>query len=295
MGRGWAGGQGLGAGGREGARPGVFCSLPILESPRPWRDSAGISTCVMTQQPPNTHPKIKAFFLLAGLRLPERACSQSWGPVPSPKTHWRKGSGSLQTPGTTRLNEVGENRSPGKGMRFHQGPRRSKPRPEAPSPSRTLSPEPAPPTRGLLAGPPAAARTLLKARGPVPGPRTSPGYEPDVRVASDERLQVPPDVVLVSLAHYVSHARDSLVQPRGFGALRRRRRGGPPPTPAPFPLPPAAPRLVTRLAPCSHYLGPTRTASHPADWVRVRVPRLRVPLPSPQHGAGEAFRVCSGG
>ena len=86
---------------------------------------------------------------------------------------------------------------------------------------------------------------------------------------------MPPDVVLVSLAHYVSHARDSLVQPRGFGALRRRRRGGPPLTPAPFPLPPAAPRLVTRLAPCSHYLGPTRTASHPVDWVRVRV-RVRV-------------------
>lgn len=135
------GGAGQGAGGREGARPGVFCSLPILESPRPWRDSAGISTCVMTQQPPNTHPRIKAFFLLAGLRLPERACSRSWGPVPSPRTHWRKGSGSLQTPGTTRLNEDGENRSLGKGMQFHQGPRRSKPRPEAPSPSPVPRPQ----------------------------------------------------------------------------------------------------------------------------------------------------------
>ena len=152
MGRGRAGGQGLGAGGREGARPGVFCSLPILESPRPWRDSAGISTCVMTQQPPNTHPKIKAFFLLAGLRLPERACSQSWGPVPSPKTHWRKGSGSLQTPGTTRLNEVGENRSPGKGMRFHQGP------PAGPSPAQRPPPRPVPCPQNQL--PPPAGCSL---------------------------------------------------------------------------------------------------------------------------------------
>ena len=208
-------------GGGEGARPGVFCSLPILESPRPWRDSAGSSTGVMTQQPPNTHPKIKAFFLLAGLRLPERACSQSWGPVPPPKTHRRKGSGSLQTPGTTRLNEVGENRSRGRACDSIKAPEGPSPAQRPPPRPCTLSPEPAPPARRLLAGQPAAPRTLLKARSPVPGPRTSSGYEPDVRVASDERLQVPPDVVLASLAHYVSHARDSLAQPRGFGALRR--------------------------------------------------------------------------
>ena len=79
-------------------------------------------------------------------------------------------------------------------------------------------------------------------------PEPAPGYEPDVGVASDERLQVPPYIVFVSLAQYVSHARDSLAQPRGLGALRRRGSGGPPSPPAPFPPPPADPRLVPGLA-----------------------------------------------
>lgn len=188
--------------------------------------------------PPQTHTlgsKPSSSWQVSG--LPERAFSRSWGPVPSPKTPWRKGSGSLQTPGTTRANEDGEIRTPGKGRddptraptAWGSGARRSR-RPHlrteaGASPSPAQRPAPC-----------------------LPSPEPAPGYEPDVGVASDERLQVPPDVVFVSLAQYVSHARDSLAQPRGLGALRRRGRGGPPSPSAPFPPPPAAPRLVPGLA-----------------------------------------------
>lgn len=65
--------------------------------------------------PPNTHPRIKAFFLLAGLGASRKGFLLELGAYASPKTRWRRGSGSLQTPGTTRLNEDGEIRTPGKG------------------------------------------------------------------------------------------------------------------------------------------------------------------------------------
>lgn len=67
----------------------------------------------MTHNP--QHPRIKAFFLLAGLRASRKGFLLELGACASPKTRWRKGSGSLQAQGTTRLNEDGEIRTPGKG------------------------------------------------------------------------------------------------------------------------------------------------------------------------------------
>ena len=69
----------------------------------------------MTQHPPNTHPRIKAFFLLAGLGASRKGSPPELGAGASPYDSLEEGSGSLQTPGTTRLNEDGEIRTPGKG------------------------------------------------------------------------------------------------------------------------------------------------------------------------------------
>ena len=96
---------------QEGARLGVFCSLPTLESPRPWRDSGWDFHGYHDSPPPlPTHTRgSKPPFYWPGLGLPERAFSQGWGPrppfslpgegrVPTVR-RGRRGSHSLQTPG----------------------------------------------------------------------------------------------------------------------------------------------------------------------------------------------------
>lgn len=93
---------------QEGARPGVFCSLPTLESPRPWRNS-GWDFHGYHDSPPPPHPGSKPPSSWPGLGLPERAFSQGWGPRPPLSLpgegrvptirHGRRVSHSLQTPG----------------------------------------------------------------------------------------------------------------------------------------------------------------------------------------------------
>ena len=131
--------------------------------------------------------------------------------MPSPKTRWRKGSGSLQTPGTTRANEDGEIRTPGKGRDD--------------------------PTRAPTAWGSGARRSRRPHLRTEAGASSSPARRPPPRLLSPEPAP-----------EYEPDARESLAQPRGLGALRRPRSGGPPSPPAPFPPPPAAPRLVPGLA-----------------------------------------------
>lgn len=166
---------------RKGLGPG-FLRLPILESPRHRGIQAGISTYEDSSALPPPSPRGQS--LLPQAPRGTVCVSAARCPGRDPKAPQPPGS-PLSTTGLTAVPRIG-----------YKG--------ECPPP-------------------------LCPSLAPAPGPAVplwnpvweQVGYGPNVWVAPDERLQMPPDVIFVSLAQYVSHARDSLAQPCGLRALRR--------------------------------------------------------------------------